>query len=72
MKKVTNDLDEGDRRAPLVAGAPAEQAVEMESTEEAKERKEFEELVEMADRMKREKGIYSSVWYKHTNPSYPS
>lgn len=51
------DLDEGDKRIPVVAGAPVEQPVSMETVEEAKERKEFEELVEMANQMKREKGI---------------
>ena len=40
-----------------MAGAPAEQAVEYESSEEAKERKEFEELVEMANQMKKERGL---------------
>ena len=58
MEKVTQDLDEGDKRVPIVASAPAEQVIEMESAEEAKERKEFEELVEMANKMKKEKGIY--------------
>lgn len=49
-------MDENDKRVP-VAGAPKEQDVEIESSEEAKERKEFEELVEMANKMKKEKGI---------------